>query len=231
MPDERLRSAFDLLLRAHGFADDVGCDLWDFAVEADCFRRLGLTTSDLRWLACKGFVEHAREVRSLEIDGRSFRPCGRLAFPKHTCLVLTDKGVEYAHSLSRHFARLPEFGPGIANSDGKGVTNSSEDSAPPRIVPIWDGDFRELRFQDLIVKCFKLPSQNQEALIMAFDEEGWPRRIDDPLPQSTDGDPKQRLRETIRGLNRNQKNRLLVFKGDGTGEGVLWQALEEGTSR
>ncbi len=58
---------------------------------------------------------------------------------------------------------------------------------------------------------------------MAFQEEGWPVRIDDPLPPVSESEPKQRLRETIRSLNRNQKERLVRFKGDGTGEGVLWE--------
>jgi hypothetical protein len=58
---------------------------------------------------------------------------------------------------------------------------------------------------------------------MAFEEEDWPVRIDDPLPPSPDIDPKTRLSSTIKSLNKNLKNRLVHFMGDGTGEGVMWE--------
>ena len=34
---------------------------------------------------------------------------------------------------------------------------------------------------------------------------------------------KRRLHDTIRSLNRNQKEGRLRFKGDGTGEGIVWE--------
>ena len=76
------------------------------------------------------------------------------------------------------------------------------------------------------MKHFKLPAPNQEAILMAFEEEGWVPRIDDPIPPADDQDAKQRLRDTIKSLNRNQKNRLIRFSGDGHGEGVLWEPLD-----
>jgi hypothetical protein len=68
-------------------------------------------------------------------------------------------------------------------------------------------------------------SPNQERIIAAFEEEGWPRRIDDPLPPHPEQDPKHRLRDTIKSLNRHQVNRLLHLTGDGTGQGVRWQII------
>ena len=73
------------------------------------------------------------------------------------------------------------------------------------------------------MKRFQLPSRNQETILSAFEEEGWPPRIDDPLPPAVDCDPKQRLRDTIKSLNRNRKLVRIRFKGDGTGQGVLWE--------
>ena len=60
---------------------------------------------------------------------------------------------------------------------------------------------------------------------MAFEEEGWPAKIDDPLAPQSQQDPKRRLHDTIKCLNRNQKNELLHFRGDGTGEGILWELV------
>ena len=60
---------------------------------------------------------------------------------------------------------------------------------------------------------------------MAFEEEDWPVRIDDPLPPRSGLDPKRRLHDSIKSLNRHQKSRVLRFCGDGSGEGVRWELI------
>jgi len=65
----------------------------------------------------------------------------------------------------------------------------------------------------------------QEVILMAFEEEHWPPRIDDPLPVHPDLIPKRRLHDTIKSLNRNQKTCLIRFRGDGTGEGIRWELI------
>jgi hypothetical protein len=92
-------------------------------------------------------------------------------------------------------------------------------------VPRWDAECRELRWGAALVKRFREPALNQELILAVFEEEGWPARIDDPLPNDPGCDPKQRLHDTIKRLNRHQANRLLRFRGDGSGSGVLWEAL------
>ena len=91
-------------------------------------------------------------------------------------------------------------------------------------VPEWIHCDRTLRFDEQIVKRFKWRAANQEAILSAFEEEGWPRRIDDPLSPLHDQDPKRRLSDTIKGLNKKQINQLIRFRGDGTGEGIIWEA-------
>ena len=90
-------------------------------------------------------------------------------------------------------------------------------------LPCWDGERRELCFAGQVVKRFKVPAPNQEAVLAALQEEGWPAAVDDPLPPAGDQDPKYRLRQTIRGLNTNQQHPVLRFRGDGSGERVLWE--------
>jgi len=93
-------------------------------------------------------------------------------------------------------------------------------------MPVWDRQRRELRVCDALIKRFRVPAPNQELILGAFQEEQWPPRIDDPIPQTTEIEPKQRLRDTIRALNKNQQIAgILRFTGDGTGEGILWQAV------
>ena len=80
------------------------------------------------------------------------------------------------------------------------------------------------------MKRFKWTAANQETILVAFEEEGWPARIDDPLPQQPEQDPKRRLSDTIKCLNRKQTNELIRFRGDGTGEGVTWELIGQDDS-
>jgi hypothetical protein len=65
-------------------------------------------------------------------------------------------------------------------------------------------------------------------ILKAFQEEGWPVRIDDPLPFQKGIDSKSRLRDTVKALNRSQQ--VLRFHLDGTGEGVRWELLNDPSS-
>ena len=78
---------------------------------------------------------------------------------------------------------------------------------------------------DRTVKRYRVRSPNQEAILAAFQEEGWPHHIDNPLSPLPDQCPKQRLHSTIKYLNSCQENRLVRFRGDGTGEGIVWEPV------
>jgi hypothetical protein len=93
--------------------------------------------------------------------------------------------------------------------------------------PRWDYQRQELRLGDAIVKQFKVPAANQERILAAFEEEGWPVRIDDPLPPNAEQNPKRRLHDTINSLNRNQKQHLIRFTGDGSGQGIRWELVAD----
>ena len=96
---------------------------------------------------------------------------------------------------------------------------------------MWDRNRRVLRMDGCVVKQFKVPSPSQETVLAAFEEEGWPPAIDDPLPPQPEQDPKCRLRRTIQKLNANQKHPLLRFRGDGSGQRILWESTLTGTGR
>jgi hypothetical protein len=93
-------------------------------------------------------------------------------------------------------------------------------------LPQWDAGYRELRVGQCVVKEYRVPCPNQEAILAAFQEEGWPHHIHDPLPPLSDIEPKCRLHDTIKRLNRHHKEQIIRFRGDGTGEGVCWEYVE-----
>lgn len=76
------------------------------------------------------------------------------------------------------------------------------------------------------MKRYRVPARNQELILAAFQEEGWPEFIDDPLSPEPEQDPKRRLQVTIKSLNRNQLAALLRFHGNGNGLQISWEALQ-----
>jgi hypothetical protein len=216
-----LRLALRQLAKARDYARDVACDPWEFAVEIERLIRLGVTTSDLRWLAKKGLIEHATEATKPSDPARQFERRKNLAFTSASCFCLVD-AVSIAPedepcSPHQDDPALPEDVPPAA------ATPVAATPVAAMSVPRWDVDDRTLYVGDRVVKEYRVRSPNQEAVLSAFEEEGWPHYVDDPLSPAAEQSPKQRLRDTIKCLNTNQKNRLLRFRGDGTGERVRWE--------
>jgi hypothetical protein len=207
-----LREALALLLQACDYAHELGQSAWDLAVEIDVLRGAKLTHSDLRWLAAKGYVAHGVEISSPDDSARRFRHTTLLRPESGTCFILTEAGA----ALARESIRIT-----IAQH-ARGQSSRSHGSFDAASLK-WDQQRRQLRVGSEIVKEFKLPSPNQETVLMAFEEESWPPRIDDPLPPVPEIDSRRRLHDTIKALNRKQKRALVRFMGDGTGEGIRWE--------
>ncbi len=217
-----LAVVLDELLRAQAYADDLRQDRWDFAVELDAFRGYGMTRTDLRWLVCKGYLEHRREVTRRGAGRREFKPENELLFSKRSCFVLTRTGQRFARVFCAHARAPTEIQP-----DAVRLVSPAPGEPAINRQPVWDAQRHELRVADVIVKRFRWPAANQETVLAAFEEEHWSARIDDPLPPKADQDPKRRLHDTIKCLNRRQEQPLMRFKGDGSGEGVLWEFTDE----
>ena len=99
--------------------------------------------------------------------------------------------------------------------------------AQSRTKPYWDAEHRTLWFRGVIVKQFRQPSRFQMLILDVFEQEGWPEQIDDPITGADFPGAKPRLHNVIQNLNRHQQNHLIRFRGDGTGEGILWQIVGE----
>lgn len=227
----RIHPGLALLYDAYNYARELRRDPWDFAVEIRSLEGSGLTRSDIRWLVCKGFIRHAHEVQPAGGDERRFRSEPPLTFSKRTCFVLTEPGSRFALRLQQELRAAADAHLTTRNGHAVVPANGQMNGWLPSFsllrsqTPTWDGERHELRVAGQLVKIFKLPSPNQETVLMAFEEEGWPPRIDDPLSPAPEIDPKRRLHDTLKSLNRNQKNRLIRFMGDGTGEGIRWELI------
>lgn len=216
----RIYPAIEPLLVAIEYAEQTGCCRWDFAVEIDLLVALDLQINDFRWLVQQGLIQHRRETTLDSSPHRTFECTGDMTFPVQTCFVLTDRGI----SLAQEFRKLLQRNRWIAER----LQLASTEPTPGRLkstaaVPQWDSQRRVLGLNGTVVKTFKWEAMNQQTVLNAFEEEGWPARIDDPLPPHPDQNSKRRLSDTIKCLNRKQEMPIIHFRGDGTGEGVIWE--------
>jgi hypothetical protein len=204
------------LLEADYYARDLKLPAADFAVELRRLAEAGLTANDLRWLCAKGFIEQAvRAVRPGARRKQSFRDAATISAPSRSGVVITALGLAFARQVCRE--RSEEEGPALVAAD-------SQESLPD-VLPRWDPGCRALWLGPTLVKQYKVPALNQEIILSAFSEEGWPTFIDDPLPPIAGVDAKHRLHDTIARLNRAQKYRLIRFHGNGNGLAVHWERL------
>jgi hypothetical protein len=205
-------SALRLLLEAHACAHDLGCDGWEFAVEIDRLHAAGVSNSQLRWLLRKGYIAQGVENTDAAGGPRTFQTIANLSLRPGTCFVLTEAGLALvADPAPRHRAHT---------------------AAPlAAATPAWHGNLHELRFGEMLVKRFRQRAPSQELILQAFEEEGWPPSMDDPLPPAPEQDSKRRLRVTISNLNRSQLHGLIHFHGGGDGKTVCWRTSDSPAAR
>jgi hypothetical protein len=192
------------LWEAYNDALAVQHDPMEFAVELPDFLLLNITRADVRRLVSQGYARHLVQVSPSRARKRRFRDVDTLSFTNISCFVLTEAGAEVAQKLPSD--RMPI------------VSGNAATSHPPR----WDPGARELWLGSTLVKRFRHAALNQERILSAFEEEGWPTHIDDPLPPREGVDSKRRLHDTVNHLNQHQKNRQIRFRANGAATGVCW---------
>ncbi len=204
------RKALALLLQAHETAANFEQNKWDFALEIDALKQAGINHTELRTLIFLGLVEHCLECTRPGAKNRAFRPPQGLRLGSGSCFALASRSLALAQSIRAQTNR-------DLNQD-----NHSHGGGQPISVPNWDGMRRELRFGELLVKRFRQPAKNQETILAAFQEEGWPPRIDNPLSDRGNTFAIDRLHDALRRLNQ-RCGRILLLRRDGNGEGIVWE--------
>ena len=98
--------------------------------------------------------------------------------------------------------------------------------SPSRVTtkhPTWDPDGRRLLWGGRVLKVYHHSAAEQQLILAAFEEQGWPNRIDDPLSPKFLLDSVERLHNTIRSLNDRLEG--IRFHCDGSGTGIRWELL------
>lgn len=94
-------------------------------------------------------------------------------------------------------------------------------------LPVWDRSLGHLRLGDIVIKRVRRlkVATNAIRILNLFQEMGWPPHMEDPLTpcKNLRQSPKKRLQDVIKSLNENLK--LIRFRGDGTGAGIVWERV------
>jgi hypothetical protein len=152
---------------------------------------------------------------SLDAHANNSRPCpvSSVRFARGSRFALTDAGGAFA-------SRLLD---GKSGTIGEGLLGEMSDELRGQLVPRYDREHRQLCWGSHTLKRFRQPAYNQELILTAAEELGWPAWFDDPLPRRTGKSPKALLHDTLKDLNRRQTPYLIHFLGDGTGTRIGWE--------
>jgi hypothetical protein len=198
-----------------------------------------LILTSLRQLRCQNLIEAAIETTTPRAPRRRFRKLKSLTFPPRTCLILTgdcpkmtgdcpDFAVAAEQDGTVPFGSAPlaiagrgegiHFPPSQIPTPDPGLRTPH---APPN-RPTWNATSRTLTLDNQIIKRLRRPAACQVMILDAFEEEGWPESIYDPLPPRDGLDPKRRLHNAINKLNTGLAP-VIHFHGNGDGLAVHWQ--------
>jgi hypothetical protein len=93
------------------------------------------------------------------------------------------------------------------------------------IVPFYDEDLRTLSYEGRLVKKLRQQADVQEIVLRAFQRQGWPRALKDPLPKHPTIAQEARLHGAIRGLMNAQKEARIRFFRNGTRCTICWEPV------
>lgn len=219
---ELLVTALEEFSKAIDYADACGQPREEFAFNTVQLRQVGLNEHEVRFLFHLGLIEPVEEVETRGLK-RVFKAAGQL-YGARVCYFLTDSGVQIAN-LIVNGTQQPKS-ESLPQQQAK--TDPVSFTREPVGAPKWDVRSRTLSVANVVVKTFRFSAQNQVAILNAFEEENWSPTVYDPLTPSDGVEPKRRLHDTIKCLNKRHVNKVIRFSGDGTGQGVCWTWFDLG---
>jgi len=178
------------LLQAYESAQQLARDVWDFAVELRTLEQQGLTHANLRFLTAKGYLQHARRVSSRGAAKPKYEALGAARFTRRTCFVLTEAGLVLARAVCREAAATDPLRPADATNP------------VPAVGPHYDSVRRILYYDGRVAKRLQREAPVEERLLLSCQAQKWKKLITDPLDQVPGTNPKKRLHDAVRNLNR-----------------------------
>jgi len=106
--------------------------------------------------------------------------------------------------------------------EAKSVNNALESDELLCAKPVWDNERGELSFAGDVIRKVSARATSVRPILDEFQREGWPSRIDDPLPFKTWY--ATRIQEACDSLRTNLTR--IDFRPDGSGKGVVWGLVE-----
>ncbi len=82
---------------------------------------------------------------------------------------------------------------------------------------------RELSLAGKVLRQFHRKAENQIAILEAFQEAGWPERIESPFRSPMPYDPKHRTSDAVGELNEHQNSEWGQFSVERGTQAVLWE--------
>jgi hypothetical protein len=197
----------DLLVAAWRAAEDQ-VPARAFPVALASLRAKGVGDDLLLWMLFQAHVEH------LDATPGATAVREKLALDGSSGFALTPAG--------EVFADLFLVAVLCSEQDGDFVDAWAE-LPLGELLPSYRPADRRFAWGRHVLKFFRQRAGNQELLLAAAQELGWPGWFDDPLPPHGGTPAKVRLHDTIKDLNRRQRLPFVRFKGDGTGTRVGWE--------
>jgi hypothetical protein len=200
------------LLEAWQEAEEKGLSPCQVAVPWPELRKIEVPESIMLFLLFYDQVEHLRPVRG---------PDGLSCLVPNESLLLTDQSHFALNECGR--VAVDDFLGQVLMLDPGCLEAAWDHLHLGRFTPAYDSANRVFVWGQHLLKQFRQPAHNQEAILLAAEEMSWPFWFDDPLPKAPGMNPKVRLHDTIKWLNQRQAKSLIHFKGDGTGTRLGWE--------
>lgn len=138
--------------------------------------------------------------------------------------IYAEFGHPTADDVGREMFRFVAL---LGGQAGAPPASAAGASLPQNRVPHYDEELRRLTVGGQLIKKYHEPSPNQIAILIAFEEAGWPAVMDDPIPSRPGVDPKRRLRDAVAALNGHHKIKSIMrFHAENDGEAVSWELLD-----
>jgi hypothetical protein len=136
--------------------------------------------------------------------------------------TMSDRIVTRHPEPSPSIRLLPGSHPSDAPTVGPLVRTRRASRRPSRALPNWIRGERTLSDRGKPIKQFVRAAKDQMLILDAFQESGWPRRIDDPLSAHPRMSRREHLRKTLWKLNRLLPSGSIRFQIEPDGRGVSW---------